>query len=201
MSEKLSRKELKRLKKEEKQQAKIEKKELKEEHKKVKKVASDLLPFLNIADDGSIQTKYGYMEIYQIDTKDLNSLTSDEVNIHINEHTTFLRGYSDDIKIICMSYPVNTEVQQKHLSNKIQNTDNLIYIKFLNKKLERLKLLEKLRTNKEFYFVLYFENERDKREKEIYIQRRANRAMGIEPIDIDKKVKILYKLNNQNSKI
>lgn len=201
MSEKLSRKELKILKKEEKQQAKIEKKELKEEHKKVKKVASDLLPFLNIADDGSIQTKYGYMEIYQISTKDLNSLTSDETNMHISELTTFLRGYSDDIKIICMSYPVNTEVQQAHLSNKIQNTDNDIYIKFLNKKLERLKLLEKLRTNKEFYLVLYFENERDKREKEIYIQRRANRAMGIEPIDIDKKVKILYKLNNQNSKI
>ncbi|CEP45857.1 hypothetical protein UT300013_31800 [Paraclostridium sordellii] len=201
MSEKLSRKELKRLKKEEKQQAKIEKKELKEEHKKVKKVASDLLPFLNIADDGSIQTKYGYMEIYQIATKDLNSLTSDETNMHISELTTFLRGYSDDVKIICMSYPVNTEVQQKHLSNKIQNTDNDIYIKFLNKKLERLKLLEKLRTNKEFYLVLYFENERDKREKEIYIQRRANRTMGIEPIDIDKKVKILYKLNNQNSKI
>ncbi|CEK36617.1 hypothetical protein UMC2PCS14_00411 (plasmid) [[Clostridium] sordellii] len=201
MGEKLSRKELKRLKKEEKQQAKIEKKELKEEHKKVKKVASDLLPFLNIADDGSIQTKYGYMEIYQIATKDLNSLTSDETNMHISELTTFLRGYSDDIKIICMSYPVNTEVQQTHLSNKIQNTDNDIYIKFLNKKLERLKLLEKLRTNKEFYLVLYFKNERDKREKEIYIQRKANRAMGIEPIDINKKVKILYKLNNQNSKI
>ena len=201
MGEKLSRKELKRLKKEEKQQAKIEKKVLKEEHKKVKKVASDLLPFLNIADDGSIQTKYGYMEIYQIATKDLNSLTSDETNMHISELTTFLRGYSDDIKIICMSYPVNTEVQQTHLSNKIQNTDNDIYIKFLNKKLERLKLLEKLRTNKEFYLVLYFKNERDKREKEIYIQRKANRAMGIEPIDINKKVKILYKLNNQNSKI
>lgn len=201
MGEKFSRKELKRLKKEEKQQAKIEKKELKEEHKKVKKVASDLLPFLNIADDGSIQTKYGYMEIYQIATKDLNSLTSDETNMHISELTTFLRGYSDDIKIICMSYPVNTEVQQTHLSNKIQNTDNDIYIKFLNKKLERLKLLEKLRTNKEFYLVLYFKNERDKREKEIYIQRKANRAMGIEPIDINKKVKILYKLNNQNSKI
>lgn len=201
MSEKLSKKELKILKKEEKQQAKIEKKELKEEHKKVKKVASDLLPFLNIADDGSIQTKYGYMEIYQIATKDLNSLTSDETNMHISELTTFLRGYSDDIKIICMSYPVNTEVQQTHLSNKIQNTDNDIYIKFLNKKLERLKLLEKLRTNKEFYLVLYFKNERDKREKEIYIQRKGNRAMGIEPIDINKKVKILYKLNNQNSKI
>lgn len=198
---KLTKKELKKLKKEEKQKIKIEKKELKEEHKKVKRVASDLLPFLNIADDGSIQTKHGYMEIYQIATKDLNSLTMDEVNIHIYELTTFLRGYSDDIKIICMSYPVNTEVQQNHLLNKIQNTDNKIYIKFLNKKLEQLKLLEKLRTNKEFYLVLYFKNERDKREKDIYIQRKANRAMGIEPIDIDKKVKILYKLNNQNSKI
>lgn len=201
MGEKLSRKELKILKKEEKQQAKIEKKELKEEHKKVKRVASDLLPFLNIADDGSIETKYGYMEIYQIATKDLNSLTNDEFHMHISELTTFLRGYSDDIKLICMSYPVNTDVQQKHLLKKIEDTDNSIYIKFLNKKLEQLKQLEKLRTNKEFYLVLYFENERDKREKEIYIQRGASRAMGIEPIDIDKKVKILYKLNNQNSKI
>ena len=72
MKEKLSLKERKELKKQEKNKIKQEKKELKEEHKKVQRVVSDLLPFLNVTEDDYFKTKNGYMDIYQIKSKDLN---------------------------------------------------------------------------------------------------------------------------------
>lgn len=201
MEDKLSWKERKQLKKEEKEKIKKEKKELKEEYKKVQKVVIDLLPFLNITEDGEFITKNGYIDIYQIKSKDLNSLNNDEINRHIYEFTSFLRGYTDDLKIISMHYPVNTKVQQENIENKINKTNNPIYIKYLNEKLEELKALEKIRKNKEFYLMLFFKNKRDKKEKEIYLNRKLSNAIGIKEIDIDKKIKILYKLNNQNSKI
>ncbi|WP_297131874.1 hypothetical protein [Terrisporobacter sp.] len=199
--EKLSWKERKELKKQEKNKIKQEKKELKEEHKKVQRVVSDLLPFLNVVEDDYFKTKTGYIDIYQIKSKDLNSLNSDEINRHIFEFTSFLRGYTDDLKIISMHYPVNTKVQQEHIQKKIDNTDNPIYIKHLNEKMEELKALEKIRKNKEFYLMLFFKNERDKKEKEIYLNRKLSNAISIKEIDLNKKIKILYKLNNQNSKI
>lgn len=208
MGEKLSRKEKKQLKRAEKQKRKDdklrekeEKRELKEEDKKVKKVTVDLLPFLNITEDGAFKTKNGYMDIYQIKSKDLNALNSDEINRHLYEFTSFLKGYTDDIKLISMSYPVNTKVQQENIIKRINDTNNQVYIKALNEELDKLKDLEKIRKNQEFYIQLFFKNERDRKEKEIYLNRKTSNAMPIRNIDIEKKIKILFKLNNQNSKI
>lgn len=186
---------------EERNKAKIERRELKEEYKKVERVTVDLLPFLNVTEDGAFKTKNGYTDIYQIKSKDLNALNNDEINRHLYEFKSFLKGYSDDIKLISMSYPVNTKVQQEHIIKKINSTENPIYIRALNEKLEELKDLEKIRKNKEFYIQLFFLNERDRKEKEIYINRKSSDAMPIKNIDFEKKIKILFKLNNQNSKI
>lgn len=200
-SKKELKKESKRLKREHKLNKKIDKKQLKEKDKDIKKVVIDLLPFLNVSEDGAFITKNGYIDIFQIGSKDLNTLNSEEIQRHTQEFSTFVRGYSDDLKIISMSFPVNTKVQQEHFRSKIENTNNRIYIKFLNKKLGELRALEELRKNKEFYLMVFYKNERDKREKEIYLNRKSRGSVELRELDLDKKVKILYKLNNQNSKI
>ncbi len=201
MKNNISRKEKRLLKKEAKNKVKLEKKELKEEHKKVRMVTSDLLPFLNVTNDGAFKTKFGCLDIYQIKPKDLNSLSIDEINRHIYEFSSFLMGYFDDMKLISMSYPVSTKIQQENILKKINNTDNYIFIQCLNEELQELKDLEKLRTNKEFYLMLFFKDERDKKEKEIYINRKLSDVLNIKNINLEKKIKILYKLNNQNSKL
>ena len=194
---KLSRKEKKQLKKEEKQK----RKELKEEYKKVDKNILDILPFLEIAEDDTFKTKNGYIDIFQIDTKDLNSLNYNDANSHIFDFSNFLRNYIDDMKIISMTFPVNTQIQQQHILKKIESTDNEIYREFLYKRLDQLIAIEEKRKNREFYLMLFYEDEKTKREREIQLLRLSSSAVKISRLDLDKKLRIIFKLNNQNSKI
>ncbi|MGX4601685.1 immunoglobulin-like domain-containing protein [Faecalimicrobium sp. JNUCC 81] len=205
---KLSRKEKKqikleekRLKKEKKQRSKQNKKELKEEYKKVDKDTFDLLPFLDVAEDETFRTQNGYIDVFQLGTKDLNSLNNDDAQRHMMEFGNFFRSYIDDIKIISMTFPVNTQVQQEHLLKTIDNTDNPIYIQFLNKRLDELIALEEKRKNKEFYLMVFYEDEKTKKERESQLLRLTSSAINLKSLDLDKKLKILFKLNNQNSKV
>lgn len=205
---KLSRKEKKqikleekRLKKEKKQRSKQNKKELREEYKKVDKDTFDLLPFLDVAEDETFRTKNGYIDIFQLGTKDLNSLNNDDAQRHMMEFGNFFRSYIDEIKIISMTFPVNTQIQQEHLIKTIDNTDNPIYIHFLNEELDKLIALEENRKNKEFYLMVFYEDEKTKKERENQLLRLTSSAINLKPLDLDKKLKILFKLNNQNSKV
>lgn len=191
----------KRLKKEKKQKLKQSKKDLKEEYKKVDKDASDLLPFLDVAEDGTFRAKDGYIDIFQLGTKDLNSLNNDDAQRHMMEFSNFFRSYIDDIKIISMTFPVNTQVQQEHLLKMIDNTDNPISIQFLNNRLDELIALEEKRKNKEFYLMVFYADEKTKKERETQLLRLTSSAINLRSLELDKKIKILFKLNNQNSKV
>lgn len=191
---KLSRKEKKQLKKE-------EKKSLKKEYKKVNKNIEEILPFIDIEEDNTFKTKNGYIDIFQIETKDLNSLNDDEANRHMFEFSNFLRNYIDDMKIISMTFPVNTQIQQKHIQKKIENTNNYIYKEFLYKKLNELITIEEKRKNREFYLMLFYDDENTKREREMQLLRLVSSNIKISTLDLDKKLRIIFKLNNQNSKI
>lgn len=205
---KLSRKEKKQLKRDEKQKRKEdklrekeEKKALKEEYKKVDRYTADILPFLEIAKDDTFKTKNGYIDIFQIETKDLNSLNYSEANRHKFDFSNFLRHYIDDMKIISMTFPVNTQIQQQNILKKIDNTDNDVHRKFLYKRLEQLIAIEEKRKNREFYLMLFYEDEKTKREREFQLLRLTSSAIKLSPLDLDKKLRIIFKLNNQNSKI
>ena len=97
-------------------------KEYKKELKQINKTIMDIFPIIDIVEDKSIfKTTYGYMNILQIESKDIYSLNIDEVNSHVLDLTSFLRGYQDDIKIVCMQFPVNTYNQQQNIINKLEN--------------------------------------------------------------------------------
>ncbi|WP_343101963.1 hypothetical protein [Romboutsia sp. MSSM.1001216sp_RTP31141st1_G3_RTP31141_220114] len=117
------------------------------------------------------------------------------------DFSNFLRNYIDDIKIISMTFPVNTQVQQEHILKKMEMTDNKIYINFLNKRLDQLIAIEEKRKNKEFYLMVFYEDEKTKREREIQLLRLTSSAITLSTLDLDKKIKIMFKLNNHNSKI
>lgn len=193
----LSRKEKKELKK----QLKKEKKDLRKAQREVDPNVMDLMPILDLHDD-FIKTETGFMNIYQVDSKDVSSLNEDELERHIRDFTYFLKAYQDDIKFVCMQFPVNTKVQQDNINKKIENTTNIIHITFLQKRLWELKELEKKRFNKEF-FIFMFSNENidEAIERENLLFRLSNNSIPLFKIDEEKKLKILFKLCNLNSKI
>ena len=76
-----------------------------------------------------------------------------------------------------------------------------MYHHFLQKRLNELKFLEQNRYNKEYFLFIYAKNLNSIREREELIFRISNENMRFKKIDLDKKLKILFKLANQNSKI
>lgn len=194
-------KEEKKLLKEKKKLKKKELKEIRKEDKKVLLTTKELLPFKDADDDDSIITKMGHIDIFQIDSKDIYSLNEIERKMHIYSFVSFLRGYVYDFKLISMKFPVNTLKQQRFLEKKLKECDNEIYANFLKEKLDQLIFLEENRQNKEFYIMIFIKDTDNKEEVKGLLLRNQNIAIQLKPLDIEKKLKILFKLNNPNTKL
>lgn len=197
-----------KLTKEEKIKLKEEKKRKKEELKSLKKANSniplytrDIMDFIDIDEDDRFIMKYGYMDMYQIQTKDVHSLSEGDIQRHIFSFISFLRSYTDDFKILSMNFPVNTTTQQLHIEKNLKYTTNPIAKKFLQRKLDELIYLEENRFNKEFYIMIFAKSKDEFEDRERVLNQNQNIAMRLEKIDIEKKLKIIFKLNNHNTKL
>lgn len=194
-------KEEKKLLKEKKKLKKKELKEIRKEDKKVLLTTKELLPFKDADADDSIVTKMGHIDIFQIDSKDIYSLNEIERKMHIYSFVSFLRGYIYDFKLISMKFPVNTLKQQRFLEKKLKECDNEVYANFLKEKLDQLIFLEENRQNKEFYIMIFIKDTDNKEEVKGLLLRNQNIAIQLKTLDIEKKLKILFKLNNPNTKL
>lgn len=194
-------KEEKKIKKEEKKQKKLELKEIRKANKDVLASTKDLLGFVDVDDDDSIIMKNGYLDIFQIDSKDIYSLTDIETTMNIYNFIAFLRSYPFDIKLITMNFPVNTLKQQEFIKKKIKECDNEKYYYELIEELEQLVYLESTRQNREFYIMIFIKDTEEKESIKRTLFRSQNIAVQLIPLTVEKKLKILFKLNNPNTKL
>ena len=194
-------KEEKKIKKEEKKQKKLELKEIRKANKDVLASTKELLGFVDVDDDDSIIMKNGYLDIFQIDSKDIYSLTDVETTLNIYNFIAFLRSYPFDIKLITMNFPVNTLKQQEFIKKKIKECDNKKYYYELIEELEQLVYLESTRQNREFYIMIFIKDTEEKESIKRTLFRSQNIAVQFIPLTVEKKLKILFKLNNPNTKL
>lgn len=197
---KLSKEEKLKLKQDKKEKRK-EQKELKKEMKNTLPSTRKLLPFIDIDEEDVFITKQGYLDIYQINTRDTTNLSESERKVYVYSFIAFLRNFVEDFKIIIMNFPVNTVRQQEYIEGRIANCKNKIYLPHLQEELEKLKFMEKHRNNKEYFLMVFMKNknERDNMMKKIELVQ--NVAVPLKQIDLEKKIKILFKLNNMNTKL
>lgn len=178
--------------------------------KKTKKINSSFTDISPIIDwkhidkynsDLFITKNNGLIDIFQITTKDLISANEYDVQFDIIEFAKFLKAYRGDIKIIKMTYPVDTNEQMDFIKYKIQKTSNNIYIEELNKELELLKFANETASSQDFYLMIFAKNEKDyfNYMQDIYTYLLHHKI--IYTIDFKKKIKILFKLNNLNSNL
>lgn len=194
-------KEEKKIKKEEKKQKKLELKEIRKANKDVLASTKELLGFIDVDEDDSIIMKNGYLDIFQIDSKDIYSLTDVETTMNIYNFIAFLRSYPFDIKLITMNFPVNTLKQQEFIKKKIKECDNEKYYYELIEELEQLVYLESTRQNREFYIMIFIKDIEKKESIKRTLFRSQNIAVQLIPLTVEKKLKILFKLNNPNTKL
>ncbi|NGT67918.1 hypothetical protein G6Z16_13665 [Clostridium perfringens] len=197
---KLSKEEKLRIK-EEKKAKYQEQKELKRERKNTLPSTRRVLPFIDIDEDDIFITKQGYLDIYQINTRDTINLSESERKVYVYSFIAFLRNFVEDFKIIIMNFPVNTVRQQEYIEGRIANCKNEIYINYLKEELDKLKFMEKHRNNKEYFLMVFMKNEADRDAMMKKIELVQNIAVPLRQLDLEKKIKILFKLNNMNTKL
>lgn len=197
---KLTKEEKRELKKKKKE----ERKKLREENKnlpKIEKGVQDKIEILDVTDDEFFKTKSGYLNIYQIKGKDVDGLSEFEEENIIKNFMRFLRIYIYDLKIIMMNFPINTTEQQEYILRKIKKSNKELYKKFLYEKLDELVDLEKNKTNIEYYIMIFIDKEESSLEKVRTLMRSRNKDCNLLPLTLEKKLRIVYKLNNLNSKL
>ncbi|MGU8571936.1 hypothetical protein ACV3R5_15650 [Clostridium perfringens] len=197
---KLSKEEKLRIK-EEKKAKYQEQKELKRERKNTLPSTRRVLPFIDIDEDDIFITKQGYLDIYQINTRDTINLSESERKVYVYSFIAFLRNFVEDFKIIIMNFPVNTVRQQEYIEGRITDCTNEIYINYLKEELDKLKFMEKHRNNKEYFLMVFMKNEADRDAMMKKIELVQNIAVPLRQLDLEKKIKILFKLNNMNTKL
>lgn len=185
-----------------KKQAKQFQKKGKKKEKKpvVLRQTKEILPFVLIYDD-YILTKYGVMDILQIQTKDIYAMNPQDLEVLLYSEARVYRSNSDPIKIIGLNFPANTQVQQNYWRKKQDQTEDPLRLQFIEQKLRELDFLEKNRTNREFFRFLYAETPEQLEDQKNLIIRSTQHSFRLEMLDKQKKMDILFLLNNQNSKL
>ncbi|MGL5352248.1 MAG: hypothetical protein ACRDA5_02865 [Clostridium sp.] len=187
--------------KEEKKIAKEDVKNLKKTDKAISYYTKDVMDFVDVEEDECFKMKYGYMNIYQVQTKDMHSLSYNDTQIHINSFSGFLRAYTYDFKIVSMNFPVNTSTQKRNIERNLKFATNDISKKFLERKLDELIYLEENRFNTEFYIMVFASHREEFDNRERFLFMNQNSTFKLNNIELEKKFKILFKLNNLNTKL
>lgn len=185
------------------QKKKAAPKKKKEKKPQVKASIADISPIVDMTDDGLIELRdeQGYFDIFQLDSKDIYSMNQEEANFDIFNLAYFYQAFHDSIKIISMNFPVSTVQQQVFLEKKINECTNELYKKFLNQKLKELQFLEWGRTNREYYIFIYGDNQLVVKERIAAVKRYLQRSTPLLEVKKEKKIEVLFKLNNQNAKL
>lgn len=141
------------------------------------------------------------MNIFRIITKDLNSSSESEMNWDNMKFEKMYKLYFDDMKIIALNYPCNTQEQQRYWKHKLESTSNRELKKMQQQRLDQLKWLEKHNTSREFYLMVFAKNidEYFQNKSTIFSTLGTGKDGLIEEVEADKKHYIMYKMNNKSS--
>lgn len=170
--------------------------------KNVSKTVKDLIPISDYDDntDCFLLKDNTYMDIIQIKTKDMINSADDENEYDCLRYTKLYRLYADDLKMIAINFPCNTQEQQRYLEHKIAGTKNQVFKSFLQKRKDELVWIEKNNTTREYYFMIFGKKASDIEKNRITMGNTVGfGTVGLlEQISKERKHQVLFKINNKN---
>ncbi|BCC15059.1 hypothetical protein BC30048_p2072 (plasmid) [Bacillus cereus] len=167
----------------------------------VKRKIAEIMSTVDMTESGVFEMKEEYLEILQIESDDMYSKNEEEKTFIIYNHAYFYQAYQHAIKIVSLNFPCETGRQQLSTQRKLDKCSNPLYEKFLVQKLKELRFLEWGRTNREYYLFVYGKNESVVKDRVQAAKRYLQRSTALLDVDEDKKLEIMFKLHNQNSKL
>lgn len=168
--------------------------------KSVRKNILEIVPIRELSENGFYHMDDGtYMELLQIQSKDLINSSEDEVEFDCLKFAKLYRLYSEPLKIVSLNFPCDYGKQKRFLEYKIKNTKNTIFKEMLSKKLNELIWLENHNTIREYFFCLFSDSEEmmEKNIRTMFSVLGSGRGGLVEKISAEKKKEILFRLMNK----
>lgn len=163
---------------------------------------TDILPHRFFLDEyNCIQYQKTYMYIIKIVGKDLNTLDPTQIQMDCMAFLKLYRTYGDDIKIVCLNFPVDTSSQKRNIDLILKRTENNIFADALKEEKEELEAVQANLPEKEYYMFIYSDSVEDLNDKRIKIRTILDRNGLFRNISKEKKIQIMSKINNPNTRI
>ncbi|SCJ53436.1 Uncharacterised protein [uncultured Clostridium sp.] len=158
-------------------------------------------PVTGITDEGYIKTKIGLyeavFEIFDVKKYDLFLLDDSEIDFVTENNWRMQKLYPFALKEVYMNFQEENKEQQEYFKYKIERATSLSQLEVLNNELEKLKFIENTYEMRDTYIFVFGDNVSDLNKK-IDTLYRFNNFLELKKVSIDKKKKILNKLNNRD---
>lgn len=169
---------------------------------KTKKIV-DILPqreYLDGYDCIKLENKT-FMDMIRIAGKDLDTLDAGQTQLDCLAFLKLYRTYAPDIKIMCLNFPVDTSFQKRNIDLIQERTENNIFKKALEEEYEELEAVQANLPEKEYYMCIYAKKAEDLNDLRTKIRTILERNGLYIPIKKEKKIQIMKKINNPNTRI
>lgn len=176
-------------------------KRTKEKKPYVLRKTKELIPYRRIEENAIHMEDGYYLDIMQIQTRDIYAMNETDLNILMLSETKMLRSYTETYKELALNFPANMEKQRQYWLKKKEETTNPLFLTYINRKLFEFDFIESERTNKEFFIFIYGKSlEELEKNKSLMVRARQN-SFPLLPLSSEKKEDVLFMLNNQNTKL
>ncbi|TYV33093.1 VirB4 family type IV secretion system protein [Listeria monocytogenes] len=157
------------------------------------------IPFMSVTTDGGFRQKREYTDYLEIQGTHIQRLHPSEKLSALANFSFFLRKFRGDLKIIFMPFPADTQSQIDYISHKILKNPNSDWYPFQKDRRDDLQKIRQRKTHQEFYLQFFADSEEELKLKREELIENAYQFFSLTPLSLEKKIKILYKLNNMNS--
>ena len=166
---------------------------------------ADLLPVVGWDDKGNygITCDGVIIDFLQITCKNLNTASDDEIDFDNLKWDKLYMTYPDDLKIVALNFPIDVSEQLEYIKRIAARTENPELFQSLEKEYDRLAAVSGSTADREYYLFFYAEDHQKYLDKKSKIKGTLNRGGNplVTELNRQKKEKILYKLNNLNSRL
>ncbi len=183
---------------------KLTKKQRKAERRrkrKLPKTTIDLIPIRYAVNESCFALKKGVTDYVQISGIRVDDLTPIDKQVAINQFHNFLKQYDDPFKLIYQTFPADTIEPQNYLNERIRKNKNPKFQPFLENRRWELEEAARSILHQEFYFQIFAKDEAELTTLRNRLLKVKETYFKLERISFEKKMKILFKLNNLNTDV
>lgn len=199
-------KEKKRILREEKKEYKKERNTFLKGMKKYEPaLAEDILPITAWDKEGNygIMRDGSLVDFMQVTCKNLYNASEDELAYDNLKWDKLFMTYPDDLKYLVLNFPVNISTQLNYIKKIAARTENPVLFNMLQSEYDRLTYIAQKTTDRDYYLMFYAADYIQYLDKKAKIKGILNQGglPLITEIPLEKKMQVLYKLNNLNGSI